>query len=283
MYNDFWQRPNKKWTLNEAIRLDTVDIMRMNTVERAELAEFLRQQFIRRRGQFERAGLKSFAFVKLEDDIDRVRHSDKVKGTIWNVTDKYFDNPVINRFRDGTSHLEANWAYLQRPANSLTSYIVTLQDFFNAKSSTVSGWKKITAEQDARIFGVQNMRRKRVMNSDGKTYHYEYVPVYENPKRRMTDDERTQYWRLMRQYKDTAWDKEHGYSSESQRELAGYISSGKISLTEDLEEAEDKLYNLIHGLPETAPVVRGDPGNPTRLAPEFDWETGIGSAKLFSA
>lgn len=274
MYNDFWQRPNKRWTMNEAIRLDTADVMKMTIPERAELAEFLRQQFVRRRGQFERAGLKSFAFTKLEDDIDLVRRSDKVNGTIWNTTDKYFDTPVVRRFVGNEATLDMSWAYLRRPANSLASYIVTLQDFFNAKSSTVRGWKRITAEQDARLFGVQNQRRKRVLNSDGKTYHYEYVAVYENPKRRMTDDERTNFWRLMRQYKESSWDREHGYSSESQRELAGYITSGKISLSEDLEEAENRLYNLIHGLPETAPVVRGDLGNPTRLAPEFDWETG---------
>lgn len=269
-----WKRPDKKWTMNEAVRLSTIDVMRMNVGERAELAEFLRQQFIRRRGQFERAGLNSFAFTKLEDDIDLVRRSDKISGTIWNVTDKYFDEPIIYRFSNGDRELTANWAYLQRPANSLASYISVLQDFFLAKSSTVRGWKEITAEQDARLFGVKTRRRRRVLNSDGKTYHYEYVEVYENPTRRMTDAERTQFWRLMRQYRESAWDREHGYSSESQRELAAYIVDGQISLSEDLEEAESKLYNLIHGLPETAPVVRGEPGNPTRLHLEFDWESG---------
>lgn len=279
MAQEFWQKPNKKWTMAEAIRLDTVDVMKMTVPERAELAEFLRQNYQRRVAQFERAGLKSFAFVKLEDDIDFVRRSDKVKGTIWNRTDDYFTTPVLYRLRRGETVLGASWSELSRPANSLASYIVTLQDFFNAKSSTVSGWKKITAEQDARIFGVAVKRRKRVLNSDGKTYHYEYLPVYENPKRRMTDDERTQYWRLMRQYRDSAWDKEHGYSSESQRELAQYIMEGRISLTEDLEEAEVRLRNLIDGMPESVPVIVGEPGNPTQsglgLGPEFDWDEGV--------
>lgn len=269
-----WRRPSKRWTLNEAVSVDTVDVMRMSTAERAELAEYLRQQFIRRRGQFQRAGLNSFAFTKLEDDINLVRRSDKINGTIWNVTDRYFDEPIIFRYSNGESELMTNWAYLQRPANSLASYISVLQDFFQAKSSTVRGWKEITAEQDARLFGVKTKRRRRVTNSDGKTYHYEYVDVYENPTRRMTDAERMQFWRLMRQYRESAWDKEHGYSSESQRELAAYITSGQISLTEDLEEAESKLYNLIHGLPETAPIVRGEPGNHSRLHLEFDWDSG---------
>jgi len=275
MAQEFWHKPNKKWTMAEAIRLDTVDVMKMTVPERAELAEFLRQNYQRRVQQFERAGLKSFAFVKLEDDIDFVRRSDKIRGTIWNTTNNYFTEPVLRRVGNGETQLNDTWAYLKRPANSLASYIVTLQDFFNAKSSTVSGWKKISAEQDARLFGTTTKRRKRVLNSDGKTYHYEYVDTYANPQRRMTDDERTRFWRLMRQYKDSAWDKEHGYSSESQRELAAYVMEGRISLEGDLEEAEVRLYNLINGLPETVPVIVGEPGNPTQLGPEFDWDEGV--------
>lgn len=65
--------------------------------------------------------------------------------------------------------------------NQMRGELYQLQDFFQSESSTVPGARKIQKEQDIRIFGEDSRGR---------------------PKKRMTVEQRTNFWRIYEEYKN---------------------------------------------------------------------------------
>lgn len=64
--------------------------------------------------------------------------------------------------------------------NQMRNEVFKLQEFFEADTSTVPGARKVQAEQDRRIFGADSRGR---------------------PKKRMTVEERTDFWKVFEEYK----------------------------------------------------------------------------------
>ena len=64
--------------------------------------------------------------------------------------------------------------------NQMRSELFHLQDFFQAETSTVPGARKIQKQQDIRLFGSDSRGR---------------------PKKRMTVEQRTNFWSLFEEYK----------------------------------------------------------------------------------
>lgn len=180
----FWpSKGNRRWTLKEANALGYFDIRKMSTPEKAELAQFYRNQFGLRIEQFAKAGTVGYAVHKLTADMAEM--SEKL-GIDMNPLD-----PIVVPAGRGQRRLSNAYVLMDNPQNKLGAYISLMQKFFTSKSGTVKGWREIGEEQDKRLFGedVKIIRGKR--HKGYQEIRYEYTP-----KRRMTDRERTLFWRI---------------------------------------------------------------------------------------
>ena len=203
----------------------------MNTPERAELAQFLRNQFNTRLRTFTKAGTLGFAVTKLVDDMSEVSENLMIN---MNPSD-----PIVTS-KGKQRVLAREYAMRKNPQNALASYVVLMQDFFKAKSSTVAGWRKIGKEQDERIFGTHKEGRKTVANYQ------------------MTDEERTNFWKVYRELYRTDWISIHDYSSDSQREVGSFWQSGTFDKA-DFESAYNALVEKLNAKPKFLP--EHEPGN----------------------
>lgn len=238
-----WAPTGAKWTLKKALAIGPLKLLSMRTEERAELAQFLRSQYAARRAQFTRAGVTGYAMVKLEEDMQEV--SEKL-GIDMNPHD------TVVRTRGGKRYLSKVYAERKNPQNVLATYITLMQDFFNSKSSTVKGWRKIGLEQDLRLFGAKSKRASKT------------------PKYRMSDDERVNFWKVYHELTKTEYTKVQDYSSESQYMVAQLWQSGDFDKS-DFEVAYARLSELLNSrpdfLPESSP---GDPKDPFQPGGELD-------------
>lgn len=104
--------------------------------------------------------------------------------------------------------------------NRAYNEIFQIQNFFNAKTSTLKGAREVMRDQDARIFGLTKSGR---------------------PKKRMTTEQRTRFWELYEDFISTNKTAEYvfGYSNIWQ-ELGNIVIKGKsgdkLELFETLEE-----------------------------------------------
>lgn len=264
--DDFaWRGAGKKWTLKAAQNLGLMGLMRMNTQERAELAQFYRNQFILRTEQFARAGRVGYALAKVFKDMEDVNeklgfHLDP------------FDPVVVKqgKFR----MLSDEFRDRKNPQNALASYITIMQDFFKAKSSTIKGWDEIGLAQDKRLFGTTLQRTGKfhwdrypngeyTHTSDGK--RVKVWEVVEIPEYRMTDAERIMFWRVYEEVRKTGWNGINDYSSDSQRLFATKWMVGDFNRL-DFSEAYKVLSDMLDERPrymrENAPGISGDPFQP---------------------
>lgn len=237
-----WKGSAKKWTLNEAKSLSPMRIAIMNTQERAELANFLRNQFSTRLSTFTRAGEIGYAVAKLAEDFEKM--SDKLG---MNVDP--FDPVIVSIGK--TKTLSPMFADRKNPQNALFSYIVTMQDFFNAKSSTVKGWREIKAEQDFRLFGyTEKVPSKKVK---GRQY-------YKNVKKldyTMSDAERIMFWRTYKMLKQTGWTEINSYDSDIQRKFGSAWRTGKFDKS-DINAAFTEMLKMFDVRPDH--IKEGKPG-----------------------
>lgn len=176
-----------KWTLDEAIKVPTEQILHMDIKERAELAYFLQNKLRLRRNQFRKSDIVPYALEKLDKDFKQMPFFD-------------FNEPIIKtrgRFRN----LNEQYSKLSNPQNRLMAYINMVQDYFNSKSSTVAGYRDIIYEESARLFGyVPDTSRKRGYGPFVKLRHL------------MTPEERGKFWDLFHELEKSG--KTMIYSSE---------------------------------------------------------------------
>lgn len=241
-----------KWTLEEATHMPILSIMRMQTPERAELAYFLQNQLRVRSNSYKRSNTVPYAYRKLIDDF-------KDMGNEMNFD---FNAPIINT-RGRNRGLSKQYASIDNPQNRLATYISLVSDFFNAKTSTVSGWKRFGQEQDIRLFGVEIINRPRSYNFIVK------------PKHTMTDDERTAFWRLYNEIRKSG--RTVIYDSESM------ITSGFTKLWqdhewnyEDLQSMTAKMEELLGAkhLPDYEEHISGNEVDPTQRTVATDIDGG---------
>lgn len=227
-----WRPLKAKWTLAKALAVDPLQLKSMETPQKAELAQFLRNQFSTRLNQFTRAGAVGYAVAKLAEDMDS---SSKKMLMDMNPFD-----PIVTT-RGKSRVLARTYANRKNPQNALATYITLMQDFFNSKSSTVKGWRSIGYEQDKRIFGEMKDGRKTVL------------------KYQMSDAERINFWRVYKELYKTDWVPITSYSSDSQREVGQLWMSGDFNKL-DFDEAYAKLAKLLDARPDV--IKETVPGNP---------------------
>lgn len=242
-----WKSTGRKWNLEAATNVGLLTIMKMKTEERAELAQFLRNQFNTRVNSFIRANTVGYAVSKLVEDMANV--SEKL-----GVDLDPFDPVVVAKGR--RRYLSPAFADRKNPQNALASYITMMQDFFKSKSSTVKGWREIGKEQDERIFGLVT----RVI--PGREYKKRQNIKYETRlKYEMTDAERIMFWKVYRDIQKTGWTSINDYSSGSQRIFGTKWMSGDFNHL-DFEEAYARMVDMLNEKPasieEHAPGIAGD-------------------------
>lgn len=227
-----------KWNLKSAQGVGTFALLKMNMREKAELAQFYYNQFNLRVNTYTPAELP-FAFTQLLHNFDRMQKSDKLTSLQRSIT---LDEPVViakGRYRE----LNFPFSEMENPNASLNSYIRRMQNFFDAKTSTVAGWREVAKAQDISLFGADK----------GKKYHYEKGEdgkrhrVYEQiPKYTLTDDERRKIWQVINLAKDAGWLNRFGYDSgQAHKELAGLWMTGAFNDIDDVLEDIDAAYNKI--------------------------------------
>ncbi len=242
-----WKSTGQKWNLEAATHVGLAQLMKMNTQERAELAQFLRNQFNTRVNSFVRANTVGYAVSKLVEDMA------DVSGKL-NINLDPFEPVVIQRGRRRV--LSPVFSDRKNPQNALASYITMMQDFFKAKSSTVKGWKEIGKEQDERIFGLVT---KVIPGREfKKKQNIKYVTRL---KYEMTDAERIMFWKVYRDIAKTGWTGINDYSSDSQRLFGTKWMSGDFNHL-DFEEAYARMVDMLNARPQSleehAPGIVGD-------------------------
>lgn len=88
-------------------------------------------------------------------------------------------SPALEKMRDFYEDRGKN-APSRMNMNQMRNEIFKLQEFFDADTSTVPGARRVQAEQDRRIFGIDSRGRA---------------------KNRMTVEERTNFWAVFEEYK----------------------------------------------------------------------------------
>lgn len=258
-----WKGRGRKWSLAAAQNVGLLELMKMNTRQRAELAQFYRNQFILRTDQFARSGRVGYALAKVLKDMEDVNkklnfHMDPF-------------NPIVVTHKS-VHYLSPEWAERKNPQNALASYINIMQDFFKAKSSTVKGWNAIGLAQDKRLFGtlVTNVSRyhwKRnpdgsyALNEKGRRIKEWYTQTVEHPEYSMSDAERIMFWRVYEEVRKTGWNGINDYSSDSQRLFATKWQKGDFNRL-DFESAYKVLTDMLDerpkGFEEHVPGIKGD-------------------------
>lgn len=257
-----WKRAGKKWTLKEAQNVGPIQLRRMTTEQRAELAQFYRNQFQLRLRQFTNAGVVSFAVSKLTGDMQEV--SEKL-----DMKMDPFANVVTAKGKSRV--LAPNFAERKNPQNALAAYIGMMQDFFKAKSSTVKGWKDIGEAQDKRLFG-----EVPIAVIPGRLYKKQQKIKYKTDLAyRMTDAERVLFWKVYREVSKTGWTSINDYSSDSQRAFATQWMNGDFN-HKDFESAYHKMLSYLDERPdalrEDSPGASGNPFQPEGDVDNVEWE-----------
>lgn len=258
-----------KWNLKSAQGVGTLALLKMSMQQKAELAQFYYNQFNLRVNTYTPAEIP-FAFTQLVHNFDRMQKSEKLTPLQRAIT---IESPVVisnGRYRE----LNYPFSEMENPNASLNSYIRRMQAFFDAKTSTVSGWREVSKAQDISLFGSEK----------GTKYHYEKDEngkrhrVYEEiPKYTLTDDERRKVWQIINLAKDAGWLNRFGYDSgQAHKELAGLWMKGAFNDIDDILDDIDKSYNRILAIMKEkeekrgmfADVTPGIEGNPTHRRDE---------------
>lgn len=108
--------------------------------------------------------------------------------------------------------------------NQLVLEIVMLQDFFNAKTSTVKGIREVYKEQDKRIFGED--RRGR-------------------PARTMSQEERDRYWALYNEYINQKRGSEERFGSGQIQMFLADAIYGTVGPIDDLQRLFDRVESEL--------------------------------------
>lgn len=243
-----WRGVPHKYTLKEALDIGPLALQKLDTQERAELAQFLHNQFNLRVNSYLRTSTVTipFAFTKLTRDY---YEETMVDGRPLSVASRVGigldENVVITKGRNRM--LNPSIASNYQPHNALISYIIMHQNFFKAKTSTLTGWRDYGLKEDIRLFGTKTVRRRVAYIDENGKRRYEYRDI-EMPKYRLTDDERRMFWRVYEEIRRTGWTSINEYSSEEQQEFAAVWMSGQFDHT-DIERAYQFVLDKLDKRP----------------------------------
>lgn len=165
-------RRKKRWTIAELSKLDWDVVGRSSTTELASILRQARSQFKRREKAIIRSGEISGALEAYRDaDTGQV--------------DRILRNPS------------------GKDRNQMLRELARYEAFFQAKTSTATGIRKVNREQDISIFGA---------DANGR------------PKYEMSDEERKKFWSIYKEFEHQYRDRMTAYTSESVKQLLGEIT-----------------------------------------------------------
>lgn len=271
-----WKGAGKKWNLKSAQGVGTIHLLQMNLQQKAELAQFYYNQFNLRVNTYNPAELP-FAFTQLLHSFDRASKSTKLTPLQQRIT---LDDPIViakGRYRE----LNYPFSEMDNPNASLNNYIRRMQAFFDAKTSTLSGWREVGKQQDIALFGaVQDTKYHYETDKNGKRHRvYEMIPKYT-----LTDSERRELWKIIDMAKDAGWLNRFGYdSAQAHKELASLWMRGEFTNPEeDLEAAYASIEAAIKRKEEERgqlkDEVAGVEGNPTHRKDEEEGDILVGKS-----
>ena len=266
---DRWKGVGRRWTLKSAQKLNIFDIAKMSTQAKAELAQFYYRQLNLRTNSFVRANVIPYAFTKLYRDFNRVQTSSMTSHDQKLLT---LDEPVVvpnGKYRQ----LSENFANMRNPDAQLRNYIMRMQSFFGAKTSSVKGWREVSEEQDRSLFGVEAVSKgdKYGYIIDPETGKRKRVPKFGpfieiRPKYRLNDDERRKLWEIIDLAKDAGWLNVYGYDSDqAHRQIASMFINGEFEVN-DIDRAYHQILEKIsdrqQGLDKYPEYPPNEPMNP---------------------
>ena len=226
-----WKGAGKKWNLKSAQGVGNIHLLQMSLQQKAELAQFYYNQFNLRVNTYNPAELP-FAFVQLLHSFDKASKSDRLGPLQQRIS---IETPIViakGRYRE----LNYPFSEMDNPNSSLNNYIRRMQNFFGAKTSTLTGWREVGKQQDIALFGaVRGTKYHYEKDENGKRHRvYEMIPKYT-----LTDSERRELWEIIDLAKDAGWLNRFGYdSAQSHKELASLWMRGELTNPEeDLEAA----------------------------------------------
>lgn len=236
-----WHRKDiqKKWTLKSAMDVSFLQIARMKLPELAEYAQFMQNQLKLRVRSYSRAKAYNhpFAYEKLMRDFKELNEK---AGYEFD-----FNSSIVNS-AGRTRFLSDTYAALNNPIAKLRSYVVQLQDFFEAKSSTVSGWRDIIRNESMKLFGYKEYNTK-----NGTRIRLNYL---------MSEREREAFWKLYEELKKSA--KVAIYDSESMR------STGFTRIWRTLQAKGEWNYDDLTSMMNRMLEEMRNSGVPVRDIPE---------------
>lgn len=254
-----------KWNLKSAQGVGNFALLKMNMQQKAELAQFYYNQLNLRINTYTPAEIP-YAFTELLHNFDKMQNSNKLSPLQRQIS---LDTPIVvakGKYRT----LNYPFSEMENPNASLNSYIRRMQNFFDAKTSTISGWREVGKAQDISLFGgVRGTKYHYEKDENGKRHRvYEEIPAYS-----LTDDDRRKLWKIIDLAKDAGWLNRFGYDSgQAHKELASLWLKGDLSdvesILDDIDAAYVKMLNIIKEKEEQtgrfSDITSGIEGNPIR-------------------
>ncbi len=255
-----WKGAGKRWNLKSAQGVGAIALLNMNLQQKAELAQFYYNQFNLRVNTYN-PGELPFAFTQLLNSFDKASKSSRLDPLQQRIS---IDAPIVipkGRYRE----LNYPFSEMDNPNSSLNNYIRRMQAFFDAKTSTLSGWREVGKQQDIALFGsVRGDKFHYVKDENGKRHRvYEMIPKY-----KLTDSERRELWKIIDLAKDAGWLNRFGYDSgQAHKELASLWMRGDFTNPEkDLNAAYHSILEAMKRkeeargqLKDIAPGIEGNP------------------------
>lgn len=249
-----------KWNLESAQGVGNIALLRMSTQQKAELAQFYYNQLYLRINTYTPAEIP-FAFTELLHNFDKMQKSPKLSPLQQRIS---LDTPIVvakGRYRQ----LNYPFSEMENPNASLNSYIRRMQAFFDAKTSTVSGWREVAKAQDIALFGGVRGRKYHLEKGENGKRHrvYEEIPNYT-----LVDPERRELWKIIDLAKDAGWLNRFGYDSgQAHKEIASLWLNGKTLNPEtDIDAAYNRILALMDEkesnrgkLQDVVPGIEGNP------------------------
>lgn len=278
-----WKGAGKRWNLKSAQGVGAIALLNMNLQQKAELAQFYYNQFNLRVNTYN-PGELPFAFTQLLNSFDKASKSSRLDPLQQRIS---IDVPIVipkGRYRE----LNYPFSEMDNPNSSLNNYIRRMQAFFDAKTSTLSGWREVGKQQDIALFGsVRGDKFHYVKDENGKRHRvYEMIPKY-----KLTDSERRELWKIIDLAKDAGWLNRFGYDSgQAHKELASLWMRGDFANPEeDLDAAYHAILEAMKRKEEARgqlkDIAPGIEGNPTHRNGEeegdiFEWSSQSGQDLL---
>lgn len=246
-----WKK-TKKWTMSEVRNLSFSDLSKMKLPERADLAQYLTEQYRRRVRESMKAGEMPYGLEKLRKNYSEPSVFDSTGEHLESLSDRYGysigDN--ITRRVKGMTMLTQPLQKFSHPNQHLLGYISMMITGLKWESSTLAGWEKIKSRQDIMLFGGHyEMQGKRKVFVPNQTMDY---------------DTRTMFWRAideLRKRGSTALDYEHS-DPLTDTDFTTFFSEGKVDWS-DLTSVTNALESFLNGdklsFPEYAPGDKADP------------------------